>query len=371
MIKIVQIITGLGNGGAETMLYKLLENIDRKKYDIKVISLMDKGIMGPKIEKLGIEVYTLNMKKGIPSFIIIKKVIRLCKNADIIQSWMYHADLLSFIISIFTKPKKLIWGIHHSNLEKDKNKRTTILIAKINSILSKYVTKIVSCSIVATEVHKKIGFDSSKIVTIPNGFSISKFFYIKTAKDELCKELNIDQNKKIFSLVGRWEILKDHENCLKALKILNQKRNDFVLLLCGTGINKNNIKLINIIKENELEDKVYLLDRRDDIPKIMSATDIYLSSSSGEGFPNVIGEAMSCETICVVTDVGDSAYIVGDTGIVIPRKEPQLLSEAIEKVLEYSPEEVIKRKKMARQRIIDNFEILFITKKYNELYEEC
>lgn len=371
MIKIVHIITGLGNGGAEMMLYKLLENIDKSKYDIKVISMMDIGITGKKIEKLGIKVYTLNMRRGLPNLKGLKKAIKLCNNVDIIQSWMYHADLFAFIVAKFCKPKKLIWGIRRSNLEKDKNKKMTILIAKINSKLSKYVDNIVSCSITATEVHKNFGFDKNKICTIPNGFSIEKFYYIKTAKEELCKELSISKDKKILSLVGRWEILKDHENCLKALKILNQKRNDFVLLLCGTGINKENIKLVNMIRENKLENKVYLMDQREDIPKIMSATDVYISSSSGEGFPNVIGEAMACEAICAVTDVGDSSYIVGNTGIVVPRKEPRLLFEAIEKILNYSKEEKLTKKKLARQRIVENFEISAIVKKYSKLYEEC
>ncbi|MHA5067735.1 glycosyltransferase [Cetobacterium somerae] len=367
--RIIHIITGLGNGGAETMLFKLLESMDKNSYELEVISMMDKGITGSKIEKLGIKVHALNMKRGIPNLNGIIKAINLCKNADIIQSWMYHADLFSFIISKFCKPKKLIWGIRRSNLEWNKNKKSTIIIAKINSILSRYVNKIVSCSIVATEVHKKIGFDSKKLITIPNGFAIDKFYNIKESKEQLCKEFNITSEKKIFSLVGRWEVLKDHDNCLKALKILSKKREDFILILCGTNITEENQKLLDLIKENNLEEKVLLLGRREDIPKIMSATDVYISSSSGEGFPNVIGEAMACETICVVTDVGDSAYIVGETGEIVPRKNPLLLAKAIEKVLNYSEEEKSIKQKSARQRIIDNFEILNITKKYTNLYK--
>lgn len=369
MIKITHIITGLGNGGAETMLYKLLENIDRNKYEIKVISMMDKGVTGLKIENLGIKIYTMNMKRGVPSFKAIKKAIKLCNNVDIIQSWMYHADLFSFIVSKICKPKKLIWGIRRSNLEWNKNKKSTILISRINSILSKYVDVIVSCSIIATEIHKKIGFDSKKLITIPNGFAIDKFCYIESAREKLCKEFNIDDKKNIFTLVGRWEILKDHENCLKALRILSEKRDDFVLILCGTNITEENEKLLNMIEENKLKNKVLLLGRRDDIPEIMSATDIYISSSSGEGFPNVIGEAMACETICVVTDVGDSAYIVGNTGVVVPRKSPLKLSMGIEEILNYSKEQKKNKRKLARQRIVDNFEISTIVKKYNKLYE--
>src|SRR5699024_8837320 len=132
-IKIFHIITGLNMGGAEAMLYKLLQNIDKSKYDINVISMMDEGFYGPKIQKIGIDVYTLNMKSGKPSFTAVLEARKLIKDADIVQTWLYHADLLGYIITRFSKRKKLIWGIRHSNLDKDKNKRSTLQIVKINS----------------------------------------------------------------------------------------------------------------------------------------------------------------------------------------------------------------------------------------------
>lgn len=369
MPKIVNIIVGLGNGGAEMMLYKLIENLDLKNNEVIVISMTDKGVMGDKLESLGIKVYTLNMRRGIPSIKALLEALKLVKDVEIIQSWMYHADLFAFLVSIFTKPYKLIWGLHHSNLEKNKNKNLTLLIAKINSFLSRYVDIIVSCSIKAKEEHIKYGYVENKIKVIPNGFSIDKYYFIEEAKEELKRELQIKDDKKILSLVGRWEHLKDHKNCLSALEILCKKREDLVLLLCGTGINKNNQELVKMIRERNLEEKVYLLDRREDIPKIMSATDVYISSSSGEGFPNVIGEAMACETICVVTDVGDSAYIVGEAGFVVPRENAEELAQKIKYVLDLNFEEKKMLGKLARERIIKNFEIKNITKQYEVLYK--
>lgn len=365
--KIIHIIVGLNNGGAEMMLYKLLKYIDKDKYEYSVISMMDKGIMGERIEQLGIAVHCLNMKKGIPSIIAIIKTLKICRNADIIQTWMYHADLLGFIVSKILW-KKIIWGIHHSNLEKDKNKRKTLMIVKVNSYLSKWVDKIISCSINAKKNHIKYGYYKEKITVIPNGFELDKFKYIENSKKILQKEFPILKDKLIFSLVARYEILKDHKNCLEAMKILKKTYiKNFILLLCGTNINKNNLELMKLIKENKIEDNVLLLDRRDDIPLIMSATDIYISSSSGEGFPNVIGEAMSCETPCVVTNVGDSAYIVGNTGEVVERQNPIELAEKIIKFIE--KKEYLLNRKKCRERIIENFEIKKIVKKYERLYE--
>lgn len=364
--KITHIIVGLNNGGAEMMLYKLLKYSDRDKCDFQIISMMDEGIMGERIKELGIPIHTLNIKRGIPSFKSTFKAIKICKNTDLIQTWIYHADLLGFIVAKILK-KRIIWGIHHSNLEKDKNKKSTLLIAKLNAFLSKWVDTVISCSIVAKENHIKYGYSSKNIKVIPNGFELEKFYYIKDAKDKLSEEFPIIKNKLIFSLVARYEILKDHRTCLEAMKIIKEKFNqNFILLLCGTNINQENKELINLITKNKLENNILLLDRRDDIPMIMSASDIYISSSSGEGFPNVIGEAMACEAPCVVTDVGDSAYIVGDTGRIVERQNPQKLAEEIINFIK--SEDYIKNRKKCRERIINNFEINKITKKYEKNY---
>mgnify|MGYP003369927646 CR=1 FL=1 len=364
--KITHIIVGLNNGGAEMMLYKLLKYSDRDKYDFQIISMMDEGIMGKRIKELGIPIYTLNMKRGIPSLKSIFKAIKICKNTDLIQTWMYHADLLGFIIAKILK-KRIIWGIRRSNLEKDKNKKSTLLIIKINAFLSKWTDTVISCSIVAKENHIKYGYNSKNIKVIPNGFELEKFYYIEDAKNKLSKEFPILMDKLIFSLVARYEILKDHKTCLEAMKIVKEKFNqNFILLLCGTNINQENEELINLIIKNKLENNVLLLDRRDDIPIIMSATDIYISSSSGEGFSNVIGEAMACETPCVVTNVGDSAYIVESTGRIVERQNSEKLADEIIDFINSG--EYIKNRKKCRKRIIDNFHIKKIIIEYEKFY---
>ena len=369
MKKIIHIITGLNNGGAEMMLYKLLQGIDRKKFNLEVISMIDQGVMGSKIEALGIKVHTLNMKRGIPSFSGILKARKICKNTDYIQSWMYHADLLSFLIGKMTLRKNVIWGIRHSNLERGKNKKSLLVIAKINAFLSTFVNAIISCSIVAKEVHINYGFNKENIVVIPNGFSINEYHYNKQAKSKLLTEFNIPPGTILLTNVARWNILKDHKTALESLAILKKERADLLFLFVGTEISAENKDLSVLINERGLKDDVLLLGRREDIPNIMSATDVYVSSSSGEGFPNVIGEAMACETVCVVTNVGDSAYIVGDTGRVVNRGDSVELAMEIKSLLSLKEKDRNFLAGKARQRIIDNFEISNVVSQYEALYK--
>lgn len=366
--KITHLITGLNCGGAEAMLYKLLNHIDQSKYDIKVISMTNNGFYGEKIKRLGIDVYYLNMKPNQLDIIAFIKACKLIKGTDILQTWMYHANLFGYLIKKIVKINKLIWGIRHSNLDRDKNKYRTLKIVKICAKLSKKVDIVISCSKVATKVHIEYGYFPDNIVTIPNGFEMDKLYYDKKAKKKLLNELDIVSNSFIISLVGRWNVLKDHKNFFQALKLVTQVKDNFIAILCGTNINYNNKELMNLVFLNQLSNKIFLLGRRNDIPKIMSASDILVSSSSGEGFSNVIGEAMCCETPCIVTNVGDSAYIVGNTGLVVKKQNPEQLAKAIFKMMDMKKYELKKLGKEARNRIMENFDIKKITKKYENLY---
>jgi len=146
-VKVTHIITGLNMGGAETMLYKILKYRNIDNYKLKVISMMDKGIYGDKIKGLGVEVITLNMKQGRPTLKGFIKARKAIKDTDVIQTWMYHADIFGFLLYKTSKVKRLIWGIRRNNLDSRLNKKSTIYIAKLNSIISKRVDTVVSCSL--------------------------------------------------------------------------------------------------------------------------------------------------------------------------------------------------------------------------------
>mgnify|MGYP003816720257 CR=1 FL=1 len=365
---IIHIITSLDAGGAERMLIKLLSQMNLNKYSMKVISMKDKGIYGPEIEKMGIELVTLNMKKGIPSFKALRKCIIESKEADIIQTWMYHADLLGMIVKKFSDAKRLIWGIHHNNLDLDKNKFLTLAIAKINAIFSKSVDFIVSCSNNAVGIHEKFGYATDNMIVIPNGFELESFKKIENARNLIKNELGI-KSKWIISHVGRWNILKDYNNLFNSLYELTKRNIDFEAILCGKEIEWSNKELVSLINKYNLSTRIHLLGIRRDIPLILSASDVFVSSSVGEGFANVIGEAMACEVPCVVTNVGDSSFIVGEVGISVPSKDPIALSKGIIKLLEMTEDERLLLGKKARMRVIENFDIKRVAEQYESLYE--
>lgn len=371
--KIVHIITGLGNGGAESMLYKLVTNMDYNLYDITVISLLNKGVTGLKLEEKNINVINLNINKFGGFIRAIGRTKKTCKSADVIQTWMYHADLFGFIIAKVFSRKKLIWGIRHGVLEKGKDKKSTIIIAKINALLSKYVDEIVCCSQVSKDYHESIGYKRIKV--IPNGFDIKDFDGIEDNIIELKKSLNIEISTKVLVSIGRWNKSKNYPNLIKAISLLKDERKDFICLLVGNGLLENE-ELSNLISKYNVGECINILGQRSDVPQILAMSDIFVLHSDIEGFSNVLGEAMLSNTFCIATDVGDNRYILADCGIIIEKNNPVKLNNAIKYVLDIY-EKIDKDsnkilletcKEKGKNRIKENFSIQYIVKEFYSLY---
>ncbi|PHO07908.1 hypothetical protein BFT35_04010 [Thermoanaerobacterium thermosaccharolyticum] len=362
MKRILHIITGLGSGGAENMLYKLLKYSDKNKFYHEVLSLMDESIYGEKILELGIKVHCLRISKKN----LIKSLMEarnICKEFDIIDTWLYHADIFGFIVAKILLNKKLIWNIRHSNLDKEVNKPSTLKIVKINSYLSKYVDSIVYNSNKALENHIKFGYTDKNSVVIPNGFDLDKFKFNLENRIRVRKELGLDEEQKVIITVGRWDIQKDYYTLLKALNELKKQNIKFKMMMVGADLDSSNKELEELAIGYNLKDNLILLGRRRDIPDLLSAADVYVSSSLGESFSNAIGEAMACELPCVVTDVGDSKIIVGKTGYVVAPRDYLSMANQLKKLLMTSE---ISRSKDARIRIFENYEIHEIVKKVEE-----
>jgi len=374
-IKVLHIITGLSTGGAEMMLYKLVSKIDRGCFDIYVVSLTNIGPVGEKIEKLNIPVVAVGMKRGWRGFFSFSgffKLLRIVKKykPDVIQTWMYHSDLIGGLVGKILKVP-VIWNIRHSNLNPKYNKKTTIWTAKICAKFSKTLPKkIICCSWASKSVHKKLGYDENKMVVIPNGFDLDAFFPDKQAREKVRKELGINDKIIVIGFAARFDPQKDHRNFFEAAKIVYKIYPNVHFLLCGDGISWDNKRLRERIEKSGVKKVTHLLGRRDDMKNIYNSIDIFCSSSYGEGFPNVIGEAMACEIPCVVTDVGDSAIIVGDTGFVVPPKNPEALAEAIIKMIEIGEEKRKELGKRARKRIEESYSIEKIVKNYEQLYKK-
>ena len=360
-MKVIHVITGLKRGGAETALFRLVSQSNNYK-DITntIISIQDEGVFGSKFKKIGVEVISLNMKSGLLFPLTIYKLIKffLKINPDIVQSWMYHADLLAGIAAFFTK-KKIYWGIVNFNLDTSVIKYSTKFIIKLCSFFSYFIPeKIISCSENAIYAHTDVGYCRDKFKTIPLGIDINDFYKNDFKRNFFRNKWGIKKNDTVLGYVARWDPVKDHDNLFGALNILVKNKLNFKCVLIGPNVDENNIELHKLIQNKyNIQNKIILPGPLEDIQGAMSALDIHVLSSAGEAFPNVVAEAMACEIPCVVTDVGDASKIVGNTGWIVQPRNIKELSKALISAIKETKITYLweKRSKNCRERIKQNF----------------
>jgi glycosyltransferase involved in cell wall biosynthesis len=369
-MKVTHIITSLDMGGAQMMLYKLITSM--QPVEMEVICLRENGVVGERISELGVPVYYLGMKPGFPNPLDVIKISRLLKrnSADIVQTWMYHSDLLGGIAARLTGNIPVVWGIRNSTLDRHSTKHTTRWIVQACARLShRLPSRIVSCSDASRRLHEKLGYAAEKMVVIPNGFDLEKFQPSTAARLQVRQELGVSKDTLLIGHAGRFDPQKDYPTLIEAAAQLHQKFPNVRFVLCGEGIDWRNEELAQWIRRRELQEVFCLLGMRRDMPKLMAAMDLFtLTSAYGEAFPNVVGEAMACEVPCVVTNLGDSAYLVGDTGKAVPIREPEMLADAWEQILTLPEEERSELGRAARQRIRDNFPLSRVAQQYEMVY---
>ena len=372
-MNILHIITGLNNGGAEGVLYRLCKFDTVNKHI--VISMMDKGKHGSLLCEVGIVVHCLNMPQGRVTFSGLWRLFKLIREhkPDVVQTWMYHADLIGGLVARLTGVKHVFWNVRHTTLDPGKSKRSTIWVAKVCAVISAWVPrKIVYCAHKAQAVHEAMGYKKGKAEIISNGFDFTQFSIDSFSRATFRSELGLNDDLSLIGMVGRYHPQKDHINLIKALCLVKKANYNFKLVLIGRDLDAKNQILLNHIRDNRLMEKVILLGQRTDISTVMNGLDLHiLSSSFGEAFPNVVAEAMLCGTPCVVTDVGDAALIVGESGWIVPPKEPQSLANSIIQAFQEkqtNQQAWLLRKEACRSRIVDNFSMEKMKESYRRVW---
>ena len=373
-MRILHLITGLGQGGAENMLLKLVRAQKARGVDSMVVCLVDPSDLLPLFEADGIPVFGLGMKRGMPNPRSIFRLLGLIQSfqPDLVQTWMYHADLLSFVIRLRFPRCPIVWNIRHNNLEKGLNRSSTIMIAKLCGILSRIIPRrIVCCSKIAKEMHTECGYSSDKMIVIGNGFDLERFKLDRPKGGAIRKEIGIPADGLVVGVFARYHPLKDHENFFKAWRMLPAAIGGHPVhaLLCGLDVSWDNAGLVANIGGLD-PGRIHLLGSRQDLPAFHNALDILCSPSRSEGFPNVVGEAMASGVPCVVTDVGESRDLVAETGLVVPGENPAALGAALLRMLSWSVEDREQAGRASSARVHDHFSIAGISEVYLGLYSQ-
>lgn len=330
-MNVLHVITNLDDGGAQTVLLRLAAADAGDSH--AVVSLTDEGLFGARLAAAGVRVGAVGLPRGRVTVAGFTRLVRAVRAArpDVVQTWMYHADLLGGVAARIAGTRAVVWGLRNTDLDPGRVSRRTRLAARACAAVSRVVPRrIVSCSERAARAHAALGYPADRIVVVANGYDLGAFAPDAVARARVRAELGIAADQVLLGMVARWDPHKDHANLIAALALLAAAgAPDWRCALVGRGMDADNPALVALLERHGLGARVLALGPRDDVPAVMNALDLHVLSSAGEAFPNVVAEAMACGTPAVVTDAGDAALIVGETGWVATPGDPRALAAAV------------------------------------------
>jgi glycosyltransferase involved in cell wall biosynthesis len=369
LIRVVHIITGLGRGGAEGSLTGVVARLDPARFHNTVVSLTDEGAFGARIRAAGIEVHSLGLRRGLvdPRGLVRLAMLLRALNPDLVQTWMYHADLLGLLASGLAGRPPVVWNVRCSNMEFRRYSRLTRMVVWTLARLSLWPAAVVVNSRAGQFVHESLGYRPRRWAPIPNGFDAEKLRPDAEAPARLRASLKIARDTVVIGHVARVDPMKDHAGFLEAAVRVAVVRPLAHFVLVGTGTQA----LAPLANRLGLEARIHLLGERDDIAGLMPGFDVLcLSSAFGEGFPNVLGEALACGVPCVTTDVGDAAAIVQDCGRVVRPSDPSALAAALLDLIDLGAGARAELGRAGRQRILEIYSMSSVVGSYERLYKD-
>jgi glycosyltransferase involved in cell wall biosynthesis len=368
---IIHFITGLGVGGAELMLARLAARADKDRFRSIVVSLLAGGSVADQIRASGVEVRSLNLRRArdLPIAMARLEYLLLSTRPDILQTWLYHADLLGLFAGLAALVPRILWNIRSTAPPVGPIRSVSHLLPRALAKLSALPAAIVVNSETGRRVHQEYGYACRDWRVIPNGFDTDLFKPIPGTGKAVRHSLGIPDDAQVVGMLARFHPDKDHDTFLQAVVLTHRRLGGVHFVLAGSGVDASS-ELAARVARLDLSDCVHLLGERRDIPSLISSFDIATLSSWTEGFPNAIGEAMSCCVPCVATDVGDSALLVGSTGLVVAPRDAIALSRAWTELLQ-APGGVRQALGLsARERIIADFSLSRAVRRYEDLYED-
>jgi glycosyltransferase involved in cell wall biosynthesis len=368
-LRVCHLITDLDVGGAEVMLARLVERLERGPVHNMVIALRSEGQVAARIERAGVAVYAVGIGAGMSTVPALSRLVRLIRQfrPDVLQTWLYHADLAGLVAGTLARVPNIVWNIRCAELDPRDHPRSLPALLRVLSFASGRPSAIICNSMAGRRAHEALGYHPRQWCIIPNGFDTDAFHPCATARAELRRELAVPDTIELVGLLARVHPMKDHATFLNAAKIVGAAKASVHFVVAGRDVPAAP-QINSLIDVLDLRRRVHLLPERSDAPRFLAALDVAVSSSYSEALPNVVGEAMACGIPCAVTDVGDSAQLVGDAGVMVPPRDPPALAAGILRILDLGSTAYAALGRAARERIVSTFSLDAAAAKYERLY---
>jgi glycosyltransferase involved in cell wall biosynthesis len=373
-IRVLNLISTLDMGGAETFLCRLVTSQDKTECHNIVVSLTGTGPVGKIISDAGIPVFCLGMTKGCPDIRGIFRLHRIISQyqPDIVHCWMYHANLLGLTVKPFFPGMRVLWNIRCSHMAWGAYGRVYDMTVRAGALLSRLPDGVVFNSFAGQLSHEELGYRNKNQKVIQNGIDTHVYGTMDdlggAEKWGLKQSLGIPDHGFVITCVARFDPMKDHLTLFKAAARVLEQRSDAHFVFAGRGMTLENPALQSWMRGMQPKENLHLLGERSDIPQIYGISDLACLSSISEGFPNVIAEAMATGVPCVVTDAGDSAMMVRSTGQVVPVQQPEPFAAAILSFMDMDSSTLLALGKKAARRVHSRFNLIHTIARYETIY---
>jgi glycosyltransferase involved in cell wall biosynthesis len=368
--RITFVTTGLGVGGAEAMLFRVVTRLDRERFDPLIVSVMDDGEYGSAFREAGIPVTSIGFSNRLPTPPRIARLVRSIQRSrpDAIMGWMYHGNLAASLGRAWGAPGAgLAWNIRHSVYDLANERFLTRQLIRLGARLSDRLDAAVYVSEVSRRQHIGLGYSARSAIVIGNGIDPAPVA-TPAERDAIRAELGIDPSDIVVGHVARFHPMKDHVTFLRAAMLALETDPAIKVLLVGRDVSAANPVLRPLLAAPALAGRVIALGERRDVPRLLGAMDIFCQSSFSEGFPNAVLEAAVAGLPFVATDVGATSEIAGGGGLLVPVRDPAALAEALRQLAGMGAE----RRTMgdaARAHAVERFSLDSVVATYSTLLE--
>lgn len=370
-VHVLHVITGLQTGGAETMLARVVRRLARDGFRVSVLTLTSGGILAEALAREGIHVVSLGMESRLPTPAVLWRLRHHLRTLqpEVVQGWLAHGNLVATLgTMLFARRTPLLWNVRQALYDVHYEPLVTRLVIALGARLSRRPVHILYNSSVSARQHEAAGYEAQRTRVIPNGFDLARFRPNPAARAAVRNELGVPGPAPLIGLVARYHPMKDHATFLAAARQLAGSGVPAHFLLAGQQVDSSNAVFRSALDDPVLGPRLHLLGERTDTERLYAAMDIGTLSSYTEAFPNVLGEAMACGTPCVATDVGEARSIIGETGIVVPARDPAALASAWADLLARSPDERRRLGAAARARVEREWSLEQVGGEYAALY---
>jgi glycosyltransferase involved in cell wall biosynthesis len=372
---ILHIMPDLNPGGAELMMKRLIEShLGDPRFEHRVISLRELRAVGPPLLAQGVQVEALGLTSMARLPGTLWRLARLVRavRPDIVQTWMYHADLLGGLAARTVGRRRILWGVRIADIDAQMGvpRLTSWIRSACARLSSRVPSRIVYVAESARRIHESLGYDPAKSIVIPNGYHMPAPAPADRGGAAIRKELGVGASDLLIGSAGRFSVQKDFRSFVRACARVADEIPEARFVIAGREIDESNSELAGWIAESGHADRFHLLGERTDLDSCLAGLDVFCLHSLQEGLPNVVAEAMAVGIPCVVTDVGDAALLVDDTAIVVSPGDPGALAAALLAMLRKPEDERRELGARARARIAAHFSMEAIRGRWEQLYDE-